>query len=359
MVKIIHTADLHIDSKMQSNLNREKALERKKEILLTFERMVDFAKKNEVKIIIIAGDMFDSARVTVKSRDRIFNIIKESPTIDFIYLSGNHDEDSFLSQIDDKYSNLKLFSSNWSTFNYGDIDISGVKLQSSNKHVYDTLNLNEDKFNIVVLHGQTLKYNLKDDAEKVNLTKLKDKNINYLALGHIHSFEIDKLDNAGVYCYSGCLEGRGFDECGEKGFVLLEIENKQLNYKFIPFAKRTLHEVKVDISDKNDWFDIERVVMNCVSSIKREDLVKVVLCGKYKLSLEKQIQHLDSKLNDMFYFVKIKDESSLEIDAKDYENDISLKGEFIREVLNSDIKDEEKEKVILIGLKALNGEELS
>ena len=358
-MKIIHTADLHLDSKMQSNLSKDKAQERKKELVLTFEKMVEYAKTNNVEAIIIAGDMFDSKRVNVKTKERVFNIIKENPEIDFIYLSGNHDEDNILNQIETKYDNLKLFSSEYKTFSYGDVDISGVKLQASNKLVYDTLNLNEDKFNIVVLHGQTLKYNLKDDSEKVNLTKLKNKNIDYLALGHIHTYETDKLDERGVYCYSGCLEGRGFDECGEKGFVLLTIDNKKLKQQFIPFSKRTFHSLEFDITKKDDWFVIEREVLNKVKEIDSQDLVKVVLKGKFSLSLEKQIEHLEAKLNDLFFFAKIKDESSLEIKVEDFENDVSLKGEFIRSVLNSELNEVEKEEVILIGLKALNGEEIN
>ena len=47
----------------------------------------------------------------------------------------------------------------------------------------------------------------------------------YLALGHIHYNVVEPLDSRGVYAYSGCLEGRGFDETGEKGFVLIEVEN--------------------------------------------------------------------------------------------------------------------------------------
>ena len=54
---------------------------------------------------------------------------------------------------------------------------------------------------------------------------LKNKNIDYLALGHIHGYKEAPLDGRGKYCYPGCLEGRGFDECGKKGFVLLNIEN--------------------------------------------------------------------------------------------------------------------------------------
>ena len=42
---------------MTSNLSKEQAKERKNEILRTFTRMVDYAKKNNVKVILIAGDL--------------------------------------------------------------------------------------------------------------------------------------------------------------------------------------------------------------------------------------------------------------------------------------------------------------
>ena len=40
-MKIIHTADLHFDSKLETNLDALKAKDRKKELLSTFERMVE------------------------------------------------------------------------------------------------------------------------------------------------------------------------------------------------------------------------------------------------------------------------------------------------------------------------------
>ena len=42
-MKIIHCSDLHLDSKMETNLTKEKARERKNEILITFESMVEYA----------------------------------------------------------------------------------------------------------------------------------------------------------------------------------------------------------------------------------------------------------------------------------------------------------------------------
>ena len=66
-MKIIHCADLHLDSKMTSNLDREKARERKNELLLTYKRMIDYANKEGITDIIIAGDLFDTKNVSKKA----------------------------------------------------------------------------------------------------------------------------------------------------------------------------------------------------------------------------------------------------------------------------------------------------
>ena len=58
-MKIIHCADLHLDSNMTSNLSREQAKQRKAELLATFERMIAYAKDNSVKAVIIAGDLYE------------------------------------------------------------------------------------------------------------------------------------------------------------------------------------------------------------------------------------------------------------------------------------------------------------
>ena len=115
------------------------------------------------------------------------------------------------------------------------------------KSFYSKINLNKDKINIFILHG--------DDSNtyginKVKIDSLENKYIDYLALGHYHSYKEEKIDNRGRYAFSGCLEGRGFDECGEKGFILLDID-KEVKSTFIPFAKRTIHDVNVDVTGSN------------------------------------------------------------------------------------------------------------
>ena len=85
-MKIIHCADLHLDSKMTSNLSKEQAKERKMEILRTYSRMIEYAKNNDVKAIIIAGDLFDTRNVSATARNLVKDSITSNPDIDFIIL---------------------------------------------------------------------------------------------------------------------------------------------------------------------------------------------------------------------------------------------------------------------------------
>ena len=58
-------------------------------------------------------------------------------------------------------------------------------------------------------------------------------------------------------------------------------------------------------------------------------------------------------------FVEVKDLTKKKIDVKKYENDLSILGEFVREVYNSgDFSEEEKARIIAYGLKALNNLEI-
>ena len=190
-MKIIHCSDLHLDSRMKSNLDSQKAKERRDEILITYQNMIKYAVENNVKIILIAGDLFDRKDTTVKARNIVIDSIISNPDIDFVYLKGNHDESGFLENLENIPDNLKLFTSNkWTTYNYGKITISGIEFGNlSDYEIYNTLLLNKNDFNIVTMHGQESKYEMKDKTEIINISNLKNKNIDYLALGHIHKYK--------------------------------------------------------------------------------------------------------------------------------------------------------------------------
>lgn len=363
-MKIIHCADLHLDSKMTANLSKEQARERKGEILRTFGKMVEYAKKNQVAAIIIAGDLFDTRNVTVNVRNAVRDIITKNEEIDFLYLRGNHDADSFLAKLDEVPKNLRLFDNTWVTYTYDGVTVTGIELDAENSvTAYNSLVLDHDKFNIVTMHGQLAGYKSKDNAEIISLDDLKNRSIDYLALGHVHAFRMDRLDGRGRYCYPGCLEGRGFDECGPKGFVLLDIDpqTRMASAEFVPIAARTLYVLPVDVTGIGTTQDAAERMEEAIaqSGYSSNSLVKFVLEGEVDVECELNTEFLEEQFAEYFYFLKVYDETRLQVNYEDYANDISLKGEFVRLVLESELAEEEKLMVIRAGIQALQGEEIS
>lgn len=363
-MKVIHCADLHLDSKMDSNLDRDKAKRRKAELLKTFERMVDYAEENGVKCILIAGDMFDGKIISATARNAVVHTILSHAGISFYYLKGNHDSENFISSEDPIPDNLKLFDESWKTYDEGIVAITGTELsQTNSKSIYNTLVLDSRRINIVMLHGQQAGTAVKDKAEVIGLRELKNRNIDYLALGHVHAYSEDKLDARGIWCYPGCLEGRGFDECGEHGFVLLDIDEStgNISHSFVPFASRKLYSLEVDVSGLNSSAEM---IGKCRSVLEAagcesDSLVKLILKGTVDVECEKDAGYILECFEKDYFFAKLYDETVLKVDETDFSQDKSLKGEFVRTVMEDEtLSEADRAAIIRYGLQAITGEDI-
>ncbi|MCI7680074.1 MAG: metallophosphoesterase, partial [Clostridiales bacterium] len=126
-LKFIHCSDLHLDSSLETKLSGEDARRRRYEIVRAFERIVRRAEEQHVTGIIIAGDMFDADIVTARTRETVLDIIRRTPAIDYLYLSGNHDSAERVFPLQGLPENLLTFRSQWQTYRYGNVDITGAE----------------------------------------------------------------------------------------------------------------------------------------------------------------------------------------------------------------------------------------
>lgn len=353
MLKFIHCADIHLGSKMEAKLPRIKVEQRRSEVRAAFHRMIDYAHENGVRAILMSGDIFDSDRPLRRDKEFFYSVVRENPDIDFLYLRGNHDSKE--SYTEEGLPNLKTFSSEWKTYSYEDVDITGIELvQENNLSLYSTLSLDRERKNIVMLHGTVGE---RSGDGLINLREMKNRNIDYLALGHYHTYKNDVLDNRGRYAYSGCLEGRGFDETGEKGFVLLEIDEK-INAEFVPFALRTIRELFVNVGDCSNAYQCYKKICE-TQEWNSQDLLRVNLLGEIVFDNESLVSSVEEYLGEKCYFVSVKDKTMRHFDIEELEGDLSLRGEFIRTVIaDTKYSDEEKQKIIVYGLRALEGREV-
>ena len=123
-MKILHTSDLHLNSKMDSKLGKEKAKERKRELLLNFKKMTEFAKNAGFRAFIIAGDLFDTEKISVSVKKSVLDLIAAVPEISFLYLPGNHEEDA-ISKLELLPENLLVFGKEWTYYTIDGVCFAG------------------------------------------------------------------------------------------------------------------------------------------------------------------------------------------------------------------------------------------
>lgn len=358
-MKFIHCADLHLDSKIEG-LPSDKSKKRREEIIETFERIANFALENSISVVLIGGDFFDTEKMYVSTLGKIKHIFKTHSQILFILIKGNHDEFTDYENNLADIPNLKLIGDKWQYFDFDDNTVvSAISLNNKNGEMfYDTLKLDKNKTNICMLHSG---YNDKSTEKIISFPLLKDKYIDYLALGHYHSHLLNGvIDDRGRYSYCGCPEGRGFDELGDKGFMLLESKDNKVTNTFIKFSSRNLYEVKFSVKNESNWFAFrDNVLLDLKSNYSPNSLIKVIFEGEREVDFDIDVDGLTNKLNEMFFFAKVYDNTTIKISLSDFELDKSVKGEFVRNVLSSTLSEEEKQKIINLGLNALKGDEIS
>ena len=353
-MKLLHTSDIHIDSPLNTRLPSEKVRERKRELLLSFSQLRSEAKRLGACGIIIAGDLFDSEKISKKALDTAIDVISSSPELAYFYLCGNHEKGALRDSGVSLPENLYVFGEEWTYFEIGDTIIAGRSRCEEN--MFDSLRVVPGKKNITVLHGE-----LRDGAsapEVIGRREAAGRGIDYIALGHYHSYREEKLDRQTSAVYCGTPEGRGFDEVGKKGFVLIDTEGEGIRHSFISFAKRRLHAITVDISGVTRISELNARAEAALIGVPSSDLVRLVLVGARTPDFLYDCDTLERGLERGYYYLEVKDESGLEINPEDYKNDKSLKGEFIRMVSSdASLSERDKEKIISVGLHALMGEE--
>ncbi len=351
-MKILHMADCHLDSAMETHLPAAAARKRRSELLLTFRDTVDGAVRHGVSLVIIAGDLFDTKTPQRATLSYVLSTLESHPELFFIIVEGNHDEGAF-SDVPLPPNVLLVKARELAEKHFDGVSIYAAGYGIDGETL-SSLKMNEAERNVLAAHG-TVGYESEEREEIISRARIEALPIDYLALGHYHSHRAEKIGTRTTACYAGVPEGRGFDEAGICGVILFDTDKNEA--RFLPTAKRTLHRIAVDITACKTQRDIENAVYIHTSELPEEDMVHVTLTGHYRDTLEKDAGQIKAMLSSKFYFSKVKDESVLAIYPEDYKNDISLRGEFVRAVFAKEFSEEERSRILSYGLRALSGED--
>ncbi len=352
-MKILHTADLHLASPLTTRLSADKIKIRRRELMMSFLNTVEIAEGQGVSAFIIAGDLFDSENVSLSVIKDTLAIIRSHPALSFYYLCGNHEGNVLIESSLPLPQNLFIFGDEWTYFNHHGITIAGRCRHSAD--MFAALTLDEGKCNMIVLHGVLA--DRTDGIEQIGRKDIELLPIDYLALGHYHSFTYEEIGKRCKAVYPGIPEGRGFDEADEKGVCMIEFDGYTLSPRFLKTAKRIHYIVDITIGDGYGTYETDQLVSYATRIIPRESLVRVVLRGERAPFESFDVDSFKDRYSQSFFYIEFVDKTRIHFSPEEYMLDKTLKGEFIRGVMADDtLSEEQKEKIIIMGLRALHGE---
>jgi len=331
-MKFIHCADLHLSSPLTANLPPKKAERIHAGIFYALESLIDKAKKSSISLIVIAGDLFDTTNINPSVLHRFKLLVSANPDITFLFVYGNHDYTN-----DNPFAD---FSQNFKVLSSGE----SLLIEDTFFWAYSNAlpSLPIDSFNVVIAHG--------DVNGEINLPSLKNKNIDYLALGHIHGARLEKLDERGVWAYSGCLVGRGWDELGEKGYYLVDTTTK--TYAFTPIGAITFNEIVKDITPYSTILEFENAFMLETNAYDQNSALRLVITGEITDENFIDFSYLQTMLSEKFFYFELKDKTRISFDNLLGES-VSLKGEFLKVIKQKGYTEEVEKQIIETGLKYL------
>ncbi|NCB52806.1 MAG: DNA repair exonuclease [Clostridia bacterium] len=325
-IRILHAADFHMDSPYGA-LPESMAAERRREMRALLHRLFRFAADDGAQVILLSGDLLDSSASYHETRDALLGAMAGTEAEIFIS-PGNHDYYCPSSP----YAYLE-FPKNVHIFRFPRIE--SVDLPALGVRVYGA-GFNASKcgplltgfsaaqdamINIMVLHGDTSggEYNpvLEDDIAKSGL--------DYLALGHIHKFSGIKKAGRTCYAYPGCIEGRGFDEDGEKGFITGTVGKDGCALRFIPAGGREYHIRKIDLTGRSD---AAAAILENLPENAGRDVYRLIMTGEFSGGINPD--KLQSLIAGSFYRAAVRDETYLPRDIWAGAEEDTLTGGFLR-----------------------------
>jgi len=327
--KFIHAADLHIESpyKGVSHMNEALGGALVEHGIRAYEKLIQTAIDEKIDFLLIAGDSFDSESGSLSAQYRFVRGLERLNVekIPVYIICGNHDPLSSWSAHLQLPVNVTLFEADEvqqhtvKKDNTAIAEIYGVSF--GQKEEYNNLakkfKRNDNApFSIGLLHGTIAGNDAHTPYCKFEMDNLRASNLDYWALGHIHKREVLSEQNPMVV-YPGNIQGRHFNETGEKGCSLITVnQGKIAKHDFISLSDIIYEYRMLDVNgfeDMSAFFSEINSLKQELTETGKSYLLRLQLNGKTALhavfaernEMEQLIKDFNNENNYQSSFVYI------------------------------------------------------
>lgn len=373
-VKVLHCADLHLGAELSSLGNIAK--ERRQELLSTFIKIASICRDEKVDFLLISGDLFEGSNIDMNTIRTVKETLASIPDTIVAISPGNHDYMAIDSPFADNdwSSNVHIFKTDMERIDFEDkgVCLWGAAFRSTyvtKAALQSIFRVDKSKINICVIHGDLVSNYQLSNYNPVSPMHIGSTGMDYIALGHIH--KNSEIFNIGTtwYAYPGCPEGMGFDELDDKGVLIGNIHKGSVDLHFRPICLRKNIELRTDITSSKSDVEVADIIRNKMmkdyGASYRDHLYKVVLEGALEEDYTPDVSAISARLKGEAYYLKIRDNTHVQVDLESLSMETSLKGIFVRMMLENiekyttvdNLQKAEKyRKAMYVGIKAFENE---
>lgn len=274
MIRILHSADWHLDAPMQG-FQPDQAEALRHQLRQIPEKIARLCVASCCDMLILSGDLFDGPP-TGESVRAVKDALN-SLTIPVIITPGNHD---FITT-DSPYvtetwpENVHIFKEQEITS--VNFPMLGCTVYGAGYTAMDCPGLlrgfhaNDDfGWKIGVFHGEV--GSVSSNYCPISKYQLQESGLDYVALGHIH--KAGSVRAGDTFCaWPGCAMGRGFDELGSKGVLLVTLD-ETVTASFIAMDTVRFYDEEQDVGT-----DALLALQKLLPAVDSTDHYRVTLTG--------------------------------------------------------------------------------
>ena len=362
-MRLLAFSDLHLDAPFARSGPRLARL-RRAELRDTLSRIVRLAGDLEVDALLCAGDLYEHELFTPDTVQMLQRVFGEVAPIPVLVAPGNHDwygAGSIYATA--KWSpNVHIFDSE-NLMAYDGLD--GVRIwgfaHTNPSHTINPLEgfrATGTGLHIGLLHGSELAgwANIaKAHPEKVRHAPFRAESIPRAGLahgivGHYHiPFEGE------FHTYSGAPAPLSFKDQGKGGTVEIVFDDRGAVFKrtLHRVTRLDVHDLDFDISGYADFGEIERRMDALLAPL--EGIARVTIQGELGAAVELDTRVLGERRGRLKDLLVRVGSVYPGYDLAVIKEEPTVRGAFVRDLMEADLDDDERHRVIITGLRALEG----
>jgi len=273
-MKIVHAADLHIDSPLlglsryeSAPVDRLRGATRR-----AFENLIELCLEEHAAVLLIAGDVFDG-----DWRDYSTGLFFAAQLsrlrqagVRVVLAAGNHDAQSHITRELRLPDNVRVLSTRKpESVLFEDIGVAVHGQGFATRAVTEDLAAAyplalRGHFNIGLLHTALGGRIGHATYAPTSLEVLRSRGYDYWALGHIHTREVVSLEPLTIF--PGNLQGRHAMEIGEKGATVLTVsDGRVIEHRHAALDTVRWAQCRVDASDAISGDDVVQLARKSLS----------------------------------------------------------------------------------------------